>query len=123
MRFLFIIILLFNSLAYADCDFKTIKKTKDGYLYSKDCHVKVGELVRDNKNLRIVGDLKDKKIELKDLQIVRHEERVLLWQSSTYEIEDRYNKRKTMAKWEKYMYLALGVVITGLAVKGAQQLR
>ena len=104
MKYLMIVVILMNNLAYAECDFATgIVKKEDGYLYTKDCHIRVGQLVKENENLT-------KAIELKDLAISKNQERVNLWMDTTYKLEDRVNKMEEIKSQSQFLYFGLGIV-------------
>lgn len=119
-----LIILLTINIAYADCDFSTdITKVDGGYLYTTECHLEVGKnqkrltlLESENLELR-------KSIELKDLALVRQQERVQLWMDTTYKLEDRINTIDRIQSTNKLLYILMGVGLTTIAVYGAGQLR
>ena len=111
--------------AYADCDFsKDIQKQADGnYLYTKDCHTEVGKRVNalEKREEQVVK--LEKTVELKDLALDKAHDRIDLWRNTSYKIEDRANTMEEMKKKNELLYFALGIVVTGLAVYGAGQLR
>lgn len=126
MKFLkvFIIFGLLSTPAFAECDFSTgIKKVEGGFLYTEQCHLKVGQM---NEQL----ELKDrqikhleKSIELKDLAISKYNERIELWMNTSYKLEERINKIDRMNDFNKWLYFGIGVAVTGIAVYGAGQLK
>lgn len=118
-----LIVSCLSNVALADCDFSTVTKLEDGsYKYSKECHIKVGEMKRDldiaNKQVKLLND----SLELKDLALSKSNERIALWMDTTYKLEDRLNKIDELRSKNNWIYFGLGAVFTGLAVWGAGQL-
>jgi hypothetical protein len=64
-----------------------------------------------------------KSIELKDLAIKTHEQRADLWMNTSFKLEDRVNTIERYNDTNKWLYFGLGIVVTGLSVWGAGQLR
>lgn len=118
-------ILLVSPQAYA-CDFtlgRGIKKTGAVYVYSAECHVAVGNLVRDNKSLKKeVVDLR-KTIELKDLALNFEKERADRWMDTAFKVEKEFGKSISFSGFENKLHFVAGVGLTVLAVWGAGQLR
>lgn len=109
----------------ADCDFSTgIKPNPDGsYTYTKECHIKVGEIKQDLDVTKTqVVELK-KAIELKDLALKLSDERVNLWMDTSLKLETRLNKIEDLKSKNELLYFGLGVATTVLAVWAAGQLR
>ena len=107
MKKLFILLLLISQVSYAECDFKTgITKNSDGsYNYTRDCHIRVGETVQENENLK-------KSIDLKDLAIQKQEDRITLWSDTSYKLEQRVNAIEEMKSKNDFLYFGLGVLAT-----------
>jgi hypothetical protein len=119
-----VVAILSQSVAMADCDFKTVTRLDDGsYKYSRECHLKVGEMKQDIeiKDSQI-ADYK-KAIELKDLALVRTEQRADMWMNTSFKMEDRLNTIDELRSKNYVLYFILGVATTSLAVWGAGQLR
>jgi len=116
--------LLTSQIALASCNPKQIKRQSSGkYLYPVDCHIEFGKLrLVEQERVKQVAQLK-KSIELKDLAIDKSNERIELWQKSTYRVEDRLLKVEKNTERLKWIYLGLGIVVTGAAVWGAGQLK
>ena len=122
-RFLtsFLAICLFASTSFGACDFSTgITKQPDGnYLYTKECHVAVGEMKYD------LG-IKDKQLEefrkaigLKDTALALAEQRTQLWMDTSFKMNDRLNTIENMRSTNNWMYYGLGaltVLATGFMV-------
>jgi hypothetical protein len=110
-------------MAFGTCDFSSVKKQGNSYLYSKECHDKVNKLQKETQlREEQVGELK-KSIELKDLAIDKGLERVELWKESSYDLEDRLHKVRKYESYNSWVYFTLGVFVTGVAVYGAGQLK
>lgn len=124
MKKLLSLILIISNISYAECDFSTgIKKVDDGYLYTTECHLKVGSLVKDNKNKdESIGQL-NKAIDLKDLALTKADQRVQLWTDTSEKLETRVNTISELQNKNYFLYFGLGIVTTGLAVWGASKLR
>lgn len=107
MRWSIILLLLVSQISYAECDFSTgITKNSDGnFVYNRDCHLRVGELVEENKNLK-------KSIELKDLAIQKQDERISLWMDTSNKLEQRVNTIEDLKSKNEFLYFGLGVLAT-----------
>lgn len=99
--------------ALADCDFtdgKGVTKVEGGYLYTKECHIAVGQMKYD---LGVAKDqiaLLNKSLDLKDLAITKADQRAELWQTATFKLEDRINTIDQMRVTNNWMYFGLGVL-------------
>lgn len=103
-----------SNVALADCDFS--KGITPGpnhtFIYTEECHLKVGKLVQDNqtKDLQI-GDL-TKAIQLKDLALVKADERTQLWMDTSDKLQNRMTTVDSLAKKNEWIYFGLGVLAT-----------
>lgn len=117
-------VMAFNSTAFALCDAKDIVKQDDGsYKYSKECHLEVGKTFGALEKREQQVQLLEKTIELKDLALDKSYERIENFRESTYKLEDRVNAMEEMKKNNEILYFVLGIVVTGVAVYGAGQLK
>jgi hypothetical protein len=117
MKFLLILIISFN--AFADCDFGTIEKQGDKYLYSKECHIEVGKLYNKDKLRDQEVEKLNEKISLKDLALDKADQRAELWKDTTYKLEERIQKQSTYSKYNDMFYFGAGVatvILTGWAL-------
>lgn len=115
--------MLLSSSAFAECDFATgISKVENGYLYSKDCHLRVGKTQADLKDREEQVANLTKVIELKDLGIAVHEKRADLWMNTSLKLEDRVNTIESLRSSNQWLFFGLGVLVTGAAVYGAGHL-
>lgn len=105
------------SIAFADCNFATdITALPDGgYRYSKDCHIQVGVMKKQNDNyLGAITDLK-KAITLKDLAITESDARTQNWMDTSFRLEKREESIESLRKQNDWIYFGLGA----LAILGA----
>lgn len=125
MKILLAFILAFNSnLAFANCDFSLgITEKEDGYLYTKDCHRKVGRLLKDTEDMQLeLSELK-KSIDLKDLALKKSDEQLMMWRMETYEQHERLLKIDRMSDRERWLWFGIGILVMGGATYAAGQLR
>lgn len=109
--------------ALADCDFSTgITKVEQGYLYTKECHIKVGEMKRDLGIAQEQNKKLTQAITLKDLAITKADERAQLWQDTSFKLEARIETMDSIYKRNKWLYFGLGILATSAAVYAAGQL-
>lgn len=115
---LMISILIFSNFAHADCDFSIgISPLPDGrFAYSKDCHLKVGELVQSEATKdKQIADL-TQAIQLKDLAIDKADQRVHLWMDTSFKLEDDLGKVQNLQSGNNHLWFGLGVAATVLSI-------
>lgn len=121
---LVLVSLLTPQVGLADCNYATdIKKVEQGYLYTTECHKKIGKIVKNEDKRKEQVDKLEKVIELKDLALDKSHERIELWRDTSFKLEDRVNAIDNMKERNKWLYFGLGIVVMGLATYGAGQLR
>lgn len=110
--------------AMADCDFKTgITKNDNGtYTYTRECHIKVGELRQDldianEQNLKFT-----KALELKDLALNKADQRADMWQQTAFKLEDRITTIDNMRTSNQWIMFGVGVATMFAASYAASQL-
>lgn len=103
------------NLSYADCNWSSIEEVEGGYLYSTDCHIKVGKLVKESKLREEQVKELNKTIELKDLSLSKANERIDNWRNTTYELEDRIMKQRKWSIYNDYLYFGGGIALTILS--------
>lgn len=110
---------------FAGCDFsKDIVENKDGsYTYSRACHIQVGKDQYSLSEYKLALDGRKKEIELKDLALQKQEERVVFWMDKAHTMSTKVTTYEDMRSTNQLLYFGAGVVLTGLAVWGAGQLR
>lgn len=113
-----------SNIALAECDFSTgITKQESSYLYTKECHVKVGEMKRDLLISQEQIDKLNKSLDLKDIAIGKANERADLWMNTTFKIEDRVESIDKMRRTNEIMYFGIGMLTMFAAVYAAGQLK
>jgi hypothetical protein len=113
-----------SSTAFAECKWATgVTKVEQGYLYTPECHARVGTTVKDLEDRETEVAALRKTIELKDLVITKADERTVLWRNESYEQYDRLMKQQELSRKNETLWFVLGIVVTGAAVWGAGQLR
>ena len=103
-----------SNIALADCDFKTgiTPGPNKTFIYSEECHLKVGQLVQDNAvQLAQIADL-NKAITLKDLAITTSDSRIALWSSTSDNLEQRLQRVDSMQSKNEFIYFGLGILAT-----------
>lgn len=115
---------LVGNYALADCDFsKGVVAEADGSrLYSKECHIKVGQLVQDNQTKDKQIDDLNKAITLKDLAITKSDQRTQVWMDTSLKLEDNIQKIDSLKKSNEWIYFGLGVLSTFAAGMAAASL-
>lgn len=120
MRFL-ILILLIPQLAFAECDYSTVKKVDNGYLYSTECHKATGKALKElNIREEQVENLK-KTIKLKDLALVTADSRILNYQEVAYKNTERLNRLNSVQSKQNMLYFIGGIVLSTLSVYAASK--
>lgn len=121
------VLMIFLSLpisALADCDFtdgKGVSKTETGYLYSRECHLAVGNM---NYDLGVSKDqivLLNKSLYFKDIALTKADQRADLWQATAFKLEDRINTIDQMRSTNNLMYFGLGVLTVFAAAYAVRQ--
>lgn len=110
--------------AFADCDFATmVKKLDDGtFNYSKECHQKNGENVRDLGIATKQVDLLNQAVQQKDIAIQKADERASRWMDTSFKLEDRVEKIDEMRKTNQWIYFGLGALTMIGAAYASKQL-
>ena len=125
MKNLILVLTMLVSLnTIATCDFKTgiTKIGNDAFLYNKACHLETGRLVEESRiRKKQVTDL-NKSLTLKDLAINKADDRIKLWQDTTYKLEDRMLKQRKYSKWNDTLTFGGGILVGFLSVWAAGQL-
>lgn len=110
--------------ALAECDFATgITKVEGGYLYTTECHKKVGKVVADLKDREEQVAKLNETIKLKDLALDFSDKRNTKLMETVTKMDDKLDSIDRYNSTSKWLHFGLGVVVTGLAVWGAGQLR
>lgn len=128
MRLIIAMILVFAltcRIALAECDYSTgITVLSDGgYRYTKECHIAVGTMKRDLEAANKQVDSYKEAFTLKDLALGDANQRAIMWKDTSLQLQDRMSKIDELESKNKFLYIGLGILITGAAVYGAGQLR
>lgn len=119
-----VVAMLVSNMAFADCDFaRDVKELPNGdRQYTKECHVKVGETIQDNK-------IKDEQInkyveaiKFKDLAITKSDERGDKWMNTSLKLEDNIQKIDSYKNTNQWIYFGLGALTVFAAGMAAAQL-
>jgi hypothetical protein len=124
MKNLILISLIISTLSYGKCDLSTdVKKTPNGnYIYSKECHLLMGQWKNDLEKRQKQVKALEKTITLKDLAINTNLQRVDRWRDTSFTLEDRLFKIERLQSTNKVLYFGIGVIFTGLSVWAASQI-
>lgn len=119
-----LLVVSFSNVAFAECDFSTgITKQSDGnYLYSRECHVKVGQMKQDLDAVTLQVSEYKKAIDLKDLALTSSNTRADLWMNTSFKLQDRMNAVDDLKSKNQLLMFFAGVAVTSLAVWGAGNL-
>lgn len=123
IKFLLVASLILSSArGYAGCDWSAdIKENSNGtFTYTRDCHLEAGRNYRSVSLLNEKIDLLEKKIEFKDLQISKYDERTQLWMDTSFKLNDKlmtYEATKKNDFWISFGLGVLTVIAAGYAVK------
>lgn len=121
MKILVILALLWNSLAFAECDWATIKTQKNDkgeneYVYTKECHIQVGvnkeELDIRKKQLAKQAET----IKLSELGINIANQRAEEWKEETYDQRKALERSVTLEKYTSAGYFLVGIGTAMLSV-------
>lgn len=103
---------IISNTVFADCDFATgITPGANGtYVYSKECHVKVGQLVKENEaQASAIQDYKSA-ITMKDLALQSSDKRATLWYDTSEKLEGRLQKVVELERGNNLLYFGLGAL-------------
>ena len=105
MKKLICLLLLASLNAQSACDWKTgiTPGPNKTFVYSEECHQAVGALIQSNKDLT-------SGIQLKDLALKASDERALLWNNTSKDLEDRLQKVDSTQKKSDWLYFGLGAL-------------
>lgn len=111
-----LLVFLLSSSAFADCKWSSIKEVEDGFLYSEECHFKVGTLVANEKDYKIQIEEQKKAISLKDLTIKDLTTSSNMWEKEAkfqFQTLENYKEAEDKRKW---LWIGTGVGATLLTI-------
>ena len=121
--YILIMCLISPNLALAKCDWaKDIKRQGNTFLYPAKCHHAVGVMKKDLKDREEQVVQLKKTIKLKDLAMIKSDERIVLWRDQSYNQFERLQKQARLNSYNKWLHFGGGVVLTVLSVWAAGQI-
>lgn len=116
--------LILNQSVLASCNYRDIKEQANGkYSYPVECHIEFGKLVKNESERKKQIEHLNESIKLKDLAIDKSNERIELWQKTSYKMEDRLIKIERNNDRLKWLYFGLGIIVMSGATYGASKLK
>lgn len=113
-------IFVFSSISKADCDWKTITKTDNGYLYSRECHLAVGKNLTELDNKKQQSDLFRNSSDLFKQSYELEKERADLWYKESKDLEKTINSNRNYSEFQKVAYFSLGLLVMYGAVQAVK---
>jgi hypothetical protein len=104
----FILLFIFSFNTFA-CDWSTIQRDGDRFIYSSQCHLSVGKLVKTEKLREEQVQSLIKTIEFKDLALKQADLRANTWEKEAYKQHEFLQKSQKDVKLERIAYFGLGV--------------
>lgn len=114
------LIFMFNSYSYGACDWKTIVKTNDGYLYTRECHIEVGKSLDELEIKRQQVELFRQSSDYFRQSYEFEKQRSDLWYKEAQDLEKRLKNNKVYSDLEKAAYFTLGVFVMYGAVQAVK---
>lgn len=112
-KYLVVLSLFFNTLnVFGECDFSIgiTKNDNSTFIYSKECHIAVGEMKRDllisQEQIKKLGQA----IDLKDQALSKADQRANLWMETSFKLENRLNAIDKFRKDNELIYFGLGML-------------
>lgn len=122
MKLIVIFTMLLSTNIFGSCDWSTVKETDKGYLYSKECHIEVGNSISELEGRREQVETLKNSLKLKDLALNTSNMRIEDWKTATYQLEDRLLKHDRWSGIKSWSYFGTGVGVTILSVWAASLL-
>jgi hypothetical protein len=113
--FFLVFALFLNSVpSNAKCDWSNdIKENPNGtFTYTRECHIEVGKNFKSVSLLNEKVELLEKKLDLKDFQITRYEERTQLWMDTSFKLNDKLMTYEATKKNDFWISFGLGILTT-----------
>jgi hypothetical protein len=118
----FILLLIFSFNTFA-CDWSTIKRDGDQFVYSAKCHLAVGKLVKTEKLREEQVKELSKSLEFKDLAIKQADLRASNWEKEANNQYSLLQKNQKQHKMDKVLYYSLGAASVLLGAWAIKQVR
>lgn len=107
---------IFPLFSNAECDWKTINKTTEGYLYSKECHIEVGKTLQELDIKKQQSDLYKNSSDLYKQSYELEKQRSDLWYKESQELEKTIKQDRMFSEIQKVTYFSLGAFIMYSAI-------
>lgn len=107
----FLLLICNINVVLADCDFATgiQQGPNKTYIYTEECHIKVGQLVEDNKTkTQQLSDLTSA-LDLKNAALTAADSRTEMWKTTAENEQDRMNKISESQSKSDWLMFGLGV--------------
>lgn len=110
-------LMLVSNVAFANCDWSTIREI-DGpeFVYSPQCHDKVGKMVENEKDYKIQIESQKKAIELKDLTIQDLTKNSNMWEQEAHNQFKALENYKEAENTRTWLWFGGGVAATVLTI-------
>ena len=106
------VFLVLSTPLHAECNLKTdVRKIGDSFVYTPECHRYMGKIYLENEERIKQIALYESIIELQKEQLALESERAELWRMTSYELEERYQKKSWFSEQNKLLYFGAGVIL------------
>ena len=95
----------------------------DGYLVDAETMKKMRGEILERDAYKKENESLNRSLELQDLSLTLRKEQVDMLSKDSNRLADRLHKSSQMSTWERVGWFGLGILATGLAVKGAGELK
>lgn len=125
MKLFISFLILFNATAaYSECKFSTgIRETKAGFLYTEECHIRVGKTVKENKIMKQEIEALNLSLSFTKKALDLSVEKENLWEKEALEQYNNLQNYKKASEKEKWLWFGIGILVMGGATYAAGQLR
>ena len=109
-----LLMFLFVSNAFADCDWSKgiTPGPNNTYVYSEACHLSVGKLIQTNKTQAAQLIDLQKAFTLQTKALSDSDARFQLWMTTSLKMEDSLNKYDELRSKNQWLFFGLGVLTT-----------
>jgi hypothetical protein len=112
-------ITLADDVVYLD---KDAKSPYAGYLMPQEKLVEFRNTSLERDTLQLQNDSLNRSLKLQDDVIAKKDQQIQLYSDQNDKLAKTAYSEQSLSTWEKIGFIALGVVITGLAVKGVHEI-
>lgn len=118
-------LILISNLAFAEEVVFIEKDTKSpyaGYLMPKEKLLEFRNTSLERDTLKLQNDSLNRSITLQDGIIAKKDQQLQLYSDQNDKLAKTAYSTSNLSTWEKLGFIGLGIVITGLAIKGAHEI-